>query len=460
MKWIRTLMLALAALVLGLWAFYGERHLDKRAEEKQLAGRLGQFKAEDVDSIELLTSSDTILVTQQQSGWRMLRPVAWPADNYAWQGLVQTILTSDRQRSWHVRSDSLLYYQLDPPRARVIIHFRDKSAVPDTLDVGALTPTDQQGYVRCPPSDSVATTSSNLHAAAVRPAIDFRDKALLAYDPSAVQRVAVKLQRETVVIWREGDRWLMLQPIKRFADADTVNALLNGLLQARAVQFFDRPTSLATYGLQYPAAEMVLTLGRGVGTQSRRLLFSSWGKGTIAPGAGYVVDTDRAVSVMEVNADVMKHGLRPTTAYWDRRLAMFQRHLVNRVVIGTPGKTVAVSMDTSYNWHFVPPPEGNVKRWIVNGIVADMDNVRAKDFAGTTGDFGLEHPQVTVELFHDDTSQARIDIGKARGNLLYARGSATSEVVLVDRSLLGKLRIGVDDLREEPPQPQAASAAP
>lgn len=455
MKWIRTALLVLVALALGLWAYYGERHLDKKEAEHKAANRLFQFTANSVAAITLVTSEDTIhAVRQMADQWAIERPVPWTAESANWESVVRNTLFGERERGWIVSADSFHFYGLDPPRARVVFHLRGETQTSDTLDVGIQTPTGSRCYVRFPRADSVFTTTVSVYSAAVRRLFDLRDKTVMPLTQEMVQEVAIARGRTDLSLRRDDGTWKMTSPTPRSADNDSVTALLRDITTARASAFHDRPTDLRRFGLDPPTAELRLVASTGGQTLEKRLLLGSSVTGAVqgaAPPSRYVMDPSRN-SVMEAPGSLFKSAMRPPENYWDRALTRFQRRDINRVSVVSPDSTIEVSMDTSATWRFAEPHEyeGTCKRWRVNTIVADADLARGTVFVDGPGPYGFDHPQLSVILYHDADEKSRIDFGRSRGDMVYTKGSATDQVFLVDRQLMKKFQVSTFELKELP----------
>jgi hypothetical protein len=275
-----------------------------------------------------------------------------------------------------------------------------------------------------------------------------------------IQRVTIAQDHAFLSFGREGGSWRMTLPTPRSADADTVNALLRELSSARATAFHDKPTDLRAFGLQPPTAELQLVASIAGQTLEKRLLLGAdvpgTGKGVI-PAARYMMDPS-GNSVMECPGSLFKNLMRPAANYWDRALTRFQRRDVNRVSLVFPDSTITVYMDSAATWHFAEPHEyeGTCKRWRVNTLVADADLARGQQFIDGPGPFGFENPQFSLILYHDDEIKSRIDFGRSRGDMVYAKGSATDQVFLVEKQLMRKFQVSTLELKELPlPEPQA-----
>ena len=466
-KWIRTIILVVVALALGLWAYFGERHLDKVALEKRLEQKITRIPTEKIAGFTLIINNpnaakpDTTVVERVGADeWQIVHPILWPGESTEWRAIAQNLPRAWKQRAWKSSPDSISFFGLKPPLVRLIIKPVDSAMRPDTLDIGKATPTDNFCYVKYPRSDSIYTTDVILVSATLKSLHTLRDKSVTPIDPSLVQRITVKRGgADSMVIERRGNLWWMTSPLERSVDRDTVNALLKEVQMSRVAVFHDTPAAMETYGLDRPVAEVEFLMAYQ-GRLARRTLFL----GSKVPNVPneqsggqpvyYVKDADRP-PVMEVPGGLGYNLKRPMEFYWDRHLAVFERRDINRVELVTSERTVAMSADTLANWRFESPLSGGVKRWQVNGIVANLDMARVKQFVERpVAATGLDRPRLSVRLYHDKELKASVDFGAPHGGLVFARGSNNNGPVLVDKQTMTLFMLSVDDLKELPIPPQ------
>ncbi len=448
----RTLVLVLVAIALGLWSYYGERQFDEDPMADRLANRLGSFEQSAVDTITLVTAAHTLTASRQgPNSWQIEDPVVWPADNAKWESVPRTIRTTERARSWPVSPDSFAFYGLDPPHARIILSIAGKGK--DTLDVGRPTPIDSRSYLRFPSSDTVMTGSVAIRSAVTKGLFDMRDKALIVqFDPNVVQELRVERRSGPFAVINDRGRWRMTEPIDRWVNADTMNALLNELRDFRAAGFLDNPASLEPFGLDDPRAEVQITIADGARRGEVRILVGDEGRGIgDQPPGLYVMDSARKMSVLLTPPKLMKLIERNLEGYWDKHLAVFARRDVNRVVVSCPDSTFSVAQDSAHMWQMEAPHEGEAKRWAVNYLITHLDDARAERFVSGRGNLGLDPPRLTVGLYNDDRLLGNVEFGRRRGNFMYAGGLNEGDVVLVKKELFDKMPQHVTDFTEAPP---------
>lgn len=456
MKWIRTIVLVALALILGLWVFYGERHLDDIERKSRPDKRLVRVARDGIDTLTIMTDIDTIkAVSFGDSLWRIIEPVEWRGDPRNWELIVQNLRTSLRERTFLANEDSLRYYTLRYPNGTVVYSFRDKSMPAETLLVGGSTPNDKFGYVRFADSDSVIVTNIAVHQSvlislhALRYQWIFED-----YKQDPITEVRIRRGNDAIRIERQGSRWRMIEPIERYADADTVARFLKTFTDQRVDRFFDHTDrEPAFFGLGEPSrAEVILAATSDDDSVRNHHLRI----GTLVPaltGPGYIgiwgMDNDRQHSVMKLPMQVLFEIDRETANYWDRRIAMFERRDIDSVAIAGPNGTMRLSRNEQGLWRMWSPREQSVFRARVNHIIADIDMARTVEYTGRRGD--ISNPRLKIELFGGDSLHAAISFGEFRGDKIYATGSDVDEIVLVNRELYNKLNPTIDEFNEPEP---------
>lgn len=450
MKLYRTIVLVVLALALGLWAFFGEKYLERRKAERKPDIRLAQFRAGDIASFTIITSEDTIYAESVgDTTWRIRKPIDWKGDSYRFEVVSRELRTSTRQRSWVAPEDSLRYYTLQYPNARLIYTFKDESAAPETLDIGGSAADEKAGYVKFASSDTVIRTNVAVHQAVARRLHDFRDKSLFEeFFPEKVQRISFRMGRDHLSLERRDGRWRMTEPIDRWASPDTVNRLLSRIESARVERFYDQPDrSSEFFGLGESArAEMTVALTDTAGEHTWE---NQMRLGTLIPalyGHGYTgvwgEDVARTGTVLHLPLGLLKEIDRRAENYWDRRVAIFERRLIDSVAVIRPNETISLWKDSLEYWHMSSPRVQEAYRPEINHIVALMDRIRAYDFTGQKRD--ISNPRLEVRLFNGDKLEAYLKIGSRYRSGVYARGSANDEIVILSGEVFDELNVTPD----------------
>lgn len=292
----RTLAI-LFALVAGLGAFVWlyEREQPSSEEREKLALRVLGIDREEIARIELHAGDRTTeLVRSRRAGddagasdaeqdeWRLRRPIDFRADYWQADGLVRTLAELERIRELEEYEPEQV--GLDQPRGRVVVEL--ESGETRELRIGAEVPGSGNVIVAVEGRPGAFVVAGTLWESLAKDAAEWRDKDLFAAEREDV--VAMTLERtvdasgeraegnvtpgagggtvapaSTVRLVRDGERFVLAEPIADRADDDAVNGLLRELTGLAASAFLDAPPPLHEIGLDPPRARLTVALDEG-----------------------------------------------------------------------------------------------------------------------------------------------------------------------------------------------------
>ena len=218
---LHTLVLLVVVALAGaaLWLFE-LRGADERAEAEEAARRVfPDVEASEVTWIELRTPEgrSARLERSEEGGWRLVAPLAFPADDLTADGIASgaTELVSERVFEEH---EPLEAYGLDgDPVLRFGTDTRSFA-----LRVGGKTPVGGNTYVAPEDGDpvyAVATWRTN----ALRKSLDdLRDASVLDFDRDAVSALEAAWPGGRVRLERPDGTWRLVEPVASEADAEAV----------------------------------------------------------------------------------------------------------------------------------------------------------------------------------------------------------------------------------------------
>lgn len=255
-------ILLVVALLLGAFVYFYEIQGEEgRREAEEAAKRVfSDLQADDIEAVEVTTTDERTARLENRKGiWRVVEPVDFPADEVAADAIASTLskLTSEG-----VIDDPQPFatYGLgeDAPRVRF-----EADGATRTLVLGKKTPVGSNSYVASegdPRVFMVPTWRLN----SLRKSLDeLRDRRILRFDRSRVERIAVGWPDNAVVLEKRDGQWWLTSPIEDRADAETVDDLLSELSFLRADGFVDGEIDEVNERLRPPELEVVLALGSG-----------------------------------------------------------------------------------------------------------------------------------------------------------------------------------------------------
>jgi hypothetical protein len=254
---------------------------------------------------------------------------------------------------------------------------------------------------------------------------DLRDKRILRFDSSTVERLRASWPDGRVELVREEGEWRLSAPLEGAADADTVKDLLSDLSFLRANGFEDEPPPDAGTGLDRPAFAVELELAPAEeGAEPRRLAFAVGSE---------VVDAVRLVraaqpSLYRISAERLDDFPREVIDYRFKQLAEFEVRDAERVELGfssKEGETLVVTATRHEGaWRSTPEPMAPEK---ITRLVEELSRLEANDIlAERVGpeelrELELDPANVTLLVYGQEEGQQEVRLAEVRLGVL--RGS-------------------------------------
>lgn len=269
-----------------------------------------------------------------------------------------------------------------------------------------------------------------------------------------IDRVELVNPDGKIVIVKTMDAWQIESPLKSPADSNTVNTLLSAIIQnpIHRVLPTDQIGELSEYGLTdssesvtlYGGGKVLLDLNLGDKNPTGSDFYASKG------GGGEVFTT--AVQIKEklvYNANNYR-AREPLRIVEDSVLSLVFTYPDSYWRLDRRGDTG--------NWYITEPEMLRAKNSKINRILSQLQAMQITEFTNVrySGDdaHGLDSPQVTVEIvskINNKSISTKLTLGETyvEKNAIYARLSdLPDEDVLVEASILHKLKLTANDLRE------------
>lgn len=455
---------------LGAWSWFGVHEGEKKEEARRDAeSRAFAFEKADVARVVVNPLAATVEIEREGDGWRIVSPVATPADASAVKAIVD--LLHDLRSTEVIAEDqsNLEEYGLDHPPLSVRIVL--KNGTEHELQVGDENPFDKSlPFVRSGDS-RVFSTASRLAAPLDKKLFDLRDKSLVTFGNDDVTRVEVTTPGSRWSAERSDDGWTVTLPGAGKGGADVVDrgdkSAIEGVLsRIRLARALDFPTedsddvALRAHGLDRPTATIALTVGDpGEGGSSTRstLVFGE------ADGATFARVLEGG-PVMEVESDLVQALGKTRDELRDRSLAVFEKERVRRFEIApAEGEPIVVhrrkEKKEGVSWETeVFAFEGRSekpKTWRLSSALHTLSTLKAasvvEDGAPSLATYGLDEPRFSYAVFDGDGVElARVLIGKPSGESRYFAARAGSTTVFeVEKSHVDELPTELADVVDE-----------
>ena len=212
---------------------------------------------------------------------------------------------------------------------------------------------------------------------------------LWTVEAADVTELELKRPDATLKLKREGPGWALVEPVKARGDRGRVDETLTSLLTARVDrEIAAAPAALAEFGLDKPAAEVILrlkdgkTLGLALGAKNPT------GVWVYAREAG-------KPAVFVLGEGVLRDATRPLADLRDKTVLAFDARAVTGFEIVTRDDTLAVE-GADGQWKLTRPVALAADADTVRGFFEKLDAARVKQFVAeaprSLAPYGLDRP--------------------------------------------------------------------
>ncbi|OLC81079.1 MAG: hypothetical protein AUH72_10200, partial [Acidobacteria bacterium 13_1_40CM_4_65_8] len=277
-----------------------------------------------------------------------------------------------------------------------------------------------------------------------------QDKVFVALEPDKIEEVKVKSEKgDTTTIKKENGAWQMTAPVATKADESEVTGITTSLGQIAVVRVIDEnPSDLKEYGLATPRIEINF---KASGDKDYRKLYIGEKSPT---GADLFAKRNDEKKVFLIPAFQESSFNKGTFDLRDKTLWKFERDKVDSLDVTAGGKTIAMTRATG-DWKITKPVESRADFGAVEGLIGRLQSAQMKSIVAdqaTPADlkkYGLEKPEVTVNVSTGSAKATLLVGGKAEDNTVYVRDLSRPAVMTVESSLVDELKKGADDYRKK-----------
>jgi hypothetical protein len=253
------------------------------------------FASSEVREIRLESATEPAVVLQRQDDhWQMTAPVQDRGDAPQIRTLLQRLRDVKAQAFVAETPSDLTPYGLADPALRVSLTVGPDRTV-TTLLLGSLDAERKGVYAKRDDAANVVLLPQQFWQDLPTTAMALRDKKLLAFDTSTVQKVQLRYPDTTLMLERQGDTWRLTAPEAHpLQKPRQVDALLYDLSTLEYVRTFSKTAADgAQYGLDPPRVQITvwpengeplppLRIGKTVETddEARNLVYATVGSKT------------------------------------------------------------------------------------------------------------------------------------------------------------------------------------
>ncbi|MCF8041206.1 MAG: DUF4340 domain-containing protein [Desulfarculaceae bacterium] len=389
-----TIWLVFLAVAVALYFLSGE--VDRRSQEHEReANRIVQL--DDPLNVQSLRVSGTevpkamvIERRDKEHRWEMVKPVVCAADGMQVGQMLSTVLESQMASRISDPGD-LKQFGLEPPAFKLVLTSRGGGKA--ELLVGHLSPTKEFAYATAPGADEVWLVPPLVRGAINRSLFEMRDKAVLDFVVSAVNKVELNTGGQVIRLAREKAG---AKPVWRFegggeADPSAVEDMLFMVHGMMAVDILDQGIYPEKMGLTKPSGGVVLELEGG---GKKGLVIG--GKVT-GRDERYVRRMDGGPVMVVQKTSLERFGQMNRFKLSQRRVFRMERDDVVALSVERGGQAIEFAKQGG-RWVRTQPPGDEKSGEAASLLVWDLVNLKWIKLLGTTGLAGLDKPSIVIKL--------------------------------------------------------------
>ncbi len=452
-----------AALAL-FYYYYEHKGGIERAELEQQAKKALLFSPDSAAALSIATGKGAINLERSGQGWVLVSPVRSAADSEAVARLLRSAADAAADRVVEDSAADLSIYGLERPQLTFSVTVRGGGA-PRILELGNKNPGETYIYARNPERPlRVVLLNGWLLGDLDRTAFQLRDKRLLQFDKDGIERLTVTGRNGKLLeIARSGDRW-ELQTQQRTqqrtrqktrqgtwqkyrADPDSVDALLDKLLDAEAAGFIDEPPPRweSVYHLDQPSLIAQLVMRDGA---IHSIKFGAHDTSGNYFARYYVNRPEAGAKIFLAGPELFDLLSVDPSHFREMALVGAERESITNVGCSRGGGNWRAMRDSTGQWSFAEPAGRRLDTAGLDNYLYDLLDVRADSFIEKKSIRGLglrEYPDFKVNY---KVLSAGAPYGVSywlefffnrHGGNYYVSGNAFEGVAVVDSANAAKL---------------------
>ena len=438
------------AVLLGLAVYYFFVDLPtekKKAQEKEIAGKVLYFKIADIEEFSLIKNEATITLQQtKNSTWRISKPLKAAGDNPETESFLSEIENLKKFRVVEKNPKDLTQYGLQNPTFK--IHLKFKEGKEKTLLLGHDSPMGGKIYLKFKnePKVLLAATSKTRFDKSV---YDFRDKTIFNFSSGAINQIQIKREKHPFNLTQEKGEWLVSGEMKSKADKDEVLAFIQAIQFSRIKEFeSENPDSLKPYGLDKPITTLTLKTEKknkySIALGNPKIGSGTFAKKEDAPGV-FLVDTKFYDNLNKKNIDFL-----------DKTLIEFEEKNVAEITLQTGEETIQAVRLKKDDWEIKKPKETRADAATIRSLLFDLKEAKIDKFVQLSSlnsydSFGLDKAQHTFSLTMINGKLIKISFGNSslEEEKVFAQRNGETTVFLLSKKTTQKLFRSFHELRDK-----------
>ena len=437
----RTLLLLLiVALPVGYFAWKEYDDPSPATDEKKLE-KVFTVEADKIDEITIKAESgERTTLKKTGTDWKVVEPAdggAAGVDQSEISGITSNLATLEQQRVIDENAKELKEFGLAQPRVEVTFK---AGGQPQTLQIGAKTPTGGDLYAKVGGQNRVFLIPSYLDTTFNRKPFDLREKSALKVDATKVDSMEVTTPERTLKMAKVNGAWQLTEPAEARSDSQAIDGLVSRVTGAQ-MKAVAPAGDLKTFGLDKPAVTVKINSGS---SQATLLIGTKAEEGTV-----YAKDAARP-DVFTIESSMADDLKRDATAY--RQKDLFDARAFNttkiEVVKGADTFAFEKSIEKDKDgkpiekWRQTAPAKKDADAEKIATLLSTVTGARVTEFVAKPP---ASKPEITIALSVEGKTE-RVTFSRA-GADAYAVREGSSGSGKIDANLITDIVKAVDALK-------------
>lgn len=277
---------------------------------------------------------------------------------------------------------------------------------------------------------------------------------LLKLDSKHISGIDLRYPASEIKLVRNPNHtWSIVKPIKTDGDQSSVDGLTETIANAQLTKTIEqKPDSLKPFGLDKPAVTLTVT------ADNKGVLPALLVGHTSPVGTGVYVKLANQPAVLMTTSDFATAITKNVNELRSHELMNFNMDDAQQIVLRS-GANKPIEIDKQGGqWRIVEPQHYLADSDTVAEMLTALVDARIADFVTDTpkdlGQYGLKSPQIEVSVFSGkDKVRHALLIGleqpEAAKKAVYVKRAGDDSVFTVADTLLGKINLGLLDLRDK-----------
>jgi hypothetical protein len=451
-----TLALLVVFAALGGYVYFSDfYHKEDRQKQEDAKKKLFAGEAKDVAEIRLEHEGKSITAVRKgEKDWEITNPQGLEADSDAWEQLASSFVAIQKDEVVSAQKTELGPYGLDKPGMTVEVKLKNGTS-PDVL-FGSENPKKTFNYAKRADSDEVFLVSTSETNSFKKSVTDLRNKKILNFETDSIDAIRIAASgNPEIEMQKSGMDWLIKKPVETSADTAEVSSFVSSIQFSRASAFADEKVDAKASGIDPPSVK--ITLHDQKAGADRILLFGK----SPEKDKYYAKDSSRP-PIFILGNEIIDKARRPLTDWRDKSIVKFGESGtfgIDEIDIVRGTEKLSLKKAEGADWTLADGRKIQQNKIAeALGALASERALALVDSPKAAGTYGLEKPRLEVVLREKGKQVAAVRFGNDSANPagVYTKG-ANPAILTVNKELLSKFDVRVEDLLESPPAPAPAT---